>query len=258
MTIAETELNKLIKKALGILRKNYSCPGEDGVSYKSIKKEYLFHISEITKRFEDILNGKRQFSKPRGVEIIDAHKKERLIYVYNIYDRIIQQCVKLLINSIVKSRISEKVLSHKTGIDVNVKIKEFLYASENIESVLRLDVENYSSNIDKEILFEMLTSIGVSKVLVSTIKASFLHCENGIPAGNCLSALLSDFYLSPIDLLFENGYARFSDDMFFAIKHSEEVNAIMDKITPVLTNLKLKINKSKQEIITDRNIENIL
>jgi hypothetical protein len=154
--------------------------------------------------------------------------------------------------------MSDKVLSHKTGIDLKKKIKELLYASEDTELVLRLDIQNYYSSINKEILYGMLINIGVSEVLVSITRASFSHCEDGIPTGNCLSPILSDFYLTPIDLLFENGYTRFSDDMFFTIKNLVEVNEIFDKVTPILTNLKLKINESKQQIIRDKNIENIL
>ncbi len=258
MIFTETELNNLIKKAIKILRKNYSCPGEDGLSYKSLKNEPTLHFSAIRKRFIEITKGENKFLKPKAVNIVDAHKKERTIYVYNIYDRIIQQCVRLLISSSVKSKMSDKVLSHKTGIDLKKKIKELLYASEDTELVLRLDIQNYYSSINKEILYGMLINIGVSEVLVSITRASFSHCEDGIPTGNCLSPILSDFYLTPIDLLFENGYTRFSDDMFFTIKNLVEVNEIFDKVTPILTNLKLKINESKQQIIRDKNIENIL
>jgi len=258
MTITETEKIKLVRKALRILRKNYGCPGEDGISYKLIKKEPLFHFSEITKKFEEILNGEKQFSKPRKIDIIDAHRRERTIYVYNIYDRIIQQCIRLLINSIVKSNISEKVLSHKKGIDLSKKVKELLYASENVNVILRLDIENYYLSINKKILFEMLLNIGISKVLVSTIEASFLHCEQGIPVGNCLSPILSDFYLMSIDSLFEKDYARFSDDMFFSIKHSRDADLFIEKITSTLANLHLRLNESKTLLIYDRNIEGIL
>jgi len=258
MLITETELNKLIKKALKILRKNYSCPGEDGLSYKSLKKETALHFLEIAKKFNEIIKGEGKFSEPRAVKIIDAHKNVRTIYVYNIYDRVIQQCVRLLINSTVKSKISDRVLSHKTGFDLTKKIKELLYSSENIESVLRLDIANYYSSINKEILYEMLLNIGISEVLVSTIRSSFDHCEDGIPTGNCLSPMLSDFYLTPIDSLFERDYVRFSDDMFFAMEDSRAVDTFIGKITPVLEGLKLKANKSKQQIITDRNIKNIL
>lgn len=242
MTISETELNKLIKKALKILRKNYSCPGPDNISYKLIKKEPLLHFSNIAKMFEQVVVGEEQFSIPRQVKIIDAFKKERIVYVYNIYDRVLQQCIKLLIESTCYSVLSKSVLSHRRGVNINNEFKK-LYLSPNF-NLLEFDIKDFFSSINKEILFNKLLTIGVSQSLVRSIKKSFFHSQNGIPAGNCLSPLLSDIYLLQFDENIMHPFVRFNDDYFINIR-TDNMLLFMKNIVKLLKSIELEINPSK-------------
>lgn len=60
--------------------------------------------------------------------------------------------------------------------------------------------------------------------------------------------MLSNFYLSDFDKLYKDGYARFSDDLFFAIASEEDKEDISQKAELHLHALGLEINEKKTKI----------
>lgn len=245
MMVSEIELNKLIKKAVKILRKNYGCPGSDGISYKMIKEEPSLHYSIITKKIMEIVFGEGQFSFPREVKIIDYFKHERIIYVYNIYDRIVQECIKLNIQQKCNSFLSENVLSYKRGINVAQRKECFINESKvHADDILEFDIKHFFMSIDKDILYRKLEEINVSNCIINLIKKSFSHCKDGIPTGHCLSPLLSNLYLSQVDTIIDKPFLRYCDDFIVNLK-GEDALIFIENIKRALREINLEINLTK-------------
>lgn len=245
---SEEELNKLIKRAIKILRKNYSCPGSDGISYKMIKEEPSLHYPMIIKRIMEITFCEGQFLYPKEVKIIDYFKKERIIYVYNIYDRIIQQCIRLIIQQKCNSYLSQNVLSYRRGIKIVKRKESFINESLiNKNDLLELDIKHFYMSIDKEILYKKLEEINISNCIINLIKKSFLHCEVGIPTGHCLSPILSNLYLTQVDVLINTPFLRFSDDYIVNLT-GENPLLFIKNIEKVLREINLEINLTKSKL----------
>ena len=63
-----------------------------------------------------------------------------------------------------------------------------------------------------------------------------------------MSIFLSNYYLDDIDTLFDNGYARYGDDMFFDLTiHDKDI--LLQTLIKELNNLNLVLNKDKIRVI---------
>jgi len=212
----------------------------DGVSYRDIKRSRLHHFLKIQEMWNENIMG-----TPHYMSIYESEIKRRNVYVYNIYDRIIQQCIKIFIEPIINKEISDNVLSNKKGIDFEKIVSNLLVTSHIKKPILKIDIENYYASINCEKLIIMLHEIGIDKSIVLKIQASISHCENGLPPGNCLSPLLANFYLTPIDKVLNDNYVRFGDDIYIFLDAIIEAGSIMNKMEVLLHEMGMKINQSK-------------
>jgi len=255
--ISEIDFFALSKKCLKILRKNYSCPGIDGITYKNIKSDFYTHRNKIWAIIESLLKNET-VTVPRIVEIIDAFKKNRKIYVYNIYERIIQIYVKLKIEKLVRNHISDCVISHRRGINISDRYSNFLEINRDLKILLKIDVRDYYISICKNKLYKLLISIGVCVNTINAVQLLLKHCEYGIPAGNCLSPLLSDFYLTKFDEKVDVPYLRYNDDMYFLLDNLENTRGYLSRISDELSEINLKLNEKKISIIVNPTLANFI
>lgn len=248
------DITKLIRKAIKISKRNYGCPGVDGIAYRNLKSDTAFHLKKIENVFYNYLDNAR----PRQISIKESDLKIRNVFVYSIYDRIAQQCVKILISKKINNNISNNVLSNKRGIDFEKIIKNLLSGSQCGKMVLKIDIENYYYSIKKELLYELLLKANIEHELVIAVKNSFSHCENGIPPGNVLSPMLASFYLKKIDDFIGNNFIRFGDDIYIFINSISEVKEVIKDISVQLESLYLRINEDKIKIVEKPVFEDFL
>lgn len=240
----------LLKKAFLILRRNYGCPGPDGISIKDIKKNYSYHeqlvINMITTQN---LSSPDSYTKKI---ITDYRGNKREIYVYSIYSRWSQQYIRLLIESVINSKLDDYVFGYRRGINEKDAYHRIIKLHKG--SVMYLDIENYYNSINIQILEQILRSLNIEKELVTIVMKAIYTEHSILPAGNVLSPILSNVYLHPFDELFQTGYVRFSDDMFFFDYESEEEREeLLSKIIEKLTDLHLSLNSKKTRIINNPN-----
>ncbi|EKD99628.1 MAG: hypothetical protein ACD_22C00220G0003 [uncultured bacterium] len=241
---------KLLNKAFKILRRNYGCPGLDGISIKEIKHSYKHHLKAISSK---ITRGEINTLPVKIVPITDYRGNTRNVFVYCVYERWIQAYLKLQIEPMVEKLMYPYVYGYRRGLDGNMLNA---YITKNkMKRVLHIDIEKFFDNIDTNILCRNLSEeMYINKALLIAIQKT-IWAGVGLPQGNVLSPILSNLYLNNLDQHFPTNYARFSDDMYFAFTDPKCINPLVSKVTAVLSKLNLTINFKKVEILDAKKMQ---
>lgn len=242
-----------MKKAFRIIRRNYGCPGNDGISIGMIRKNYEIHESIIWERLK---NGNFLFEKnPKNTTIKDYLGKNRDIYVYNVGERWVQEFLRLQIEPVLDTFLAEYAYAFRRKKSDLGSYKYILKNNPNF--ILRLDIENYFNSIHKENLLTSLAEIGLKKEILKLVEKSLNHCEKGLPLGHVLSPLLSNFNLKNFDAIFPKNYTRYSDDMMFALSDAREVQGILASVKKLLKSYGFSLNSAKMKLIMNPTLEKL-
>ncbi|MFH1407886.1 MAG: reverse transcriptase domain-containing protein [Patescibacteria group bacterium] len=236
--------DQVLDKAFKILRRNYGCPGLDGLSIKEIKRDFDFHKAVVLEKYNTASINILPIKK---VRILDYSDKLRSVFVYCLYERWLQMCLKLQLAQKVNNCLASYVFGYRPGFDMEM-LKKYIKMFGK-KYVLHLDLEKYFDSINREVLLkQMETQLNVEDFILTRVNQSLSHINYGLPRGNALSPVLSNMYLSRFDMQFKDSYARFSDDLFFTFDKVNERDVIINEITPELRNLGLSINFQKTEV----------
>lgn len=238
-------LDNLVRKSFKIIRRNYGCPGLDGISIKAIKQNFSFHKNKVIELYSNVAFGNLPV---KTIKIKDYSGKDMEVYIYSLYDRWIQQIIRLEIEPSINAALKDYIFAYRHGKNMEM-LKKYL-KSFNTKSIFVLDVLKFFDNIDRKTLYDkMVKNLEISENQIRKIDLCLSSNSNSLPRGNALSPILSNYYLSDIDVLFDKNYARFSDDMFFAISSEEEASAITSELQKHLAEINLSINLNKTRII---------
>lgn len=243
----------LLKKAFRIIRRNYGCPGNDGISISEVRKNYEKYENIIWQKIEQ---GTYEFEQePKCVVIRDYLGKEREIFVYNILERWFQEYLRLQIEPVIDSKLAEYVYAFRRGKSDTDSYNYIL--KYNPKFILRIDIKDYFNSINKVKLFANMEELGLDNDLLILVKKSLEPCEGGLPLGNVLSCMLSNFNLKKFDSTFPKNYTRYSDDMMFGFQTKEEIYTTIQTVEYMLSEYNFKLNPTKTRIITNPTLESI-
>lgn len=208
--------------------------------------------------------------------------KERLIYVPDFKDKIVQFAIATIISKYFKRlhiydtyaciidrgnqravlRIQEfirKAYNNWKGLE-----KEYVDYKGNIKKeptyiVLKMDISKFFFTIDRDILKILLRKDILcyrTYNLLCKLIDSFQEEPTGLPLGNVTSQQFANYYLKDFDhfvkrVLKVKYYVRYADDMFFIIRTKQEAKYIQKQVIEYLDkHLKLTINTYKCSINT--------
>ena len=142
---------------------------------------------------------------------------------------------------------------HKACLDLQNKMRHCKNIWGNYY-ILKMDVRKYFENIDKNILYKILTKkIKDKKVIWLTKEILYSNAgEKGLPIGNYTSQIFANVYLSELDQYIKQKlkckyYFRYMDDGVILVKTKEEAKKILEKITIFLKEqLQLELNNKTQ------------
>jgi RNA-directed DNA polymerase len=242
----------ILKKAWKIIRRNYGCPGPDGVSWQEIKSDYKKYVLKIERILQDPIDNNDYYKKT----IIDYLGNSRDIYVYNIVSRWAQEYIKLVYQEVTEPLLSKNVYSYSKSRNlINMKYDMNKYLGKYF---LRIDIEKYFSNIDLYTLGNVLRKYYYLNPTEIEFVLKFVYPkENGLPQGNVLSPYLSNLYFTELDVFLSNlTYFRYSDDIFILL---EGVNGhfLKKDIELILERLNLKLNNQKTRYINNLKKEDL-
>ena len=145
--------------------------------------------------------------------------------------------------------IKEKGM-HRAALDVQKGMRE-CKKKYGEYYILKMDISKYFSNIDKEILLNILKRKIKDKDIVWILEKIIYSqdTKKGIPIGNLTSQMFANIYYNEADQYIKNKlkvryYYRYMDDSIILIHTKEEIKEVKQKLENYIKNeLKLEFNK---------------
>ena len=181
--------------------------GPDGISRRNnISLEEV--IKEIKLRI-------RRYKKvnSRKIEIPKISGGTREITVCNLYDRIAQEAIYLVINPIIEPKLSKHSYGFRTGISAKVPVAKICSSILNSDKyyTIEIDFEKCFDSIPLDKALDSLRELGINESLtLKTIKHLMYTSREykgiGLGQGTILGPLLMNCYLHKLDVFFEENF----------------------------------------------------
>lgn len=202
--------------------KGSKTPGSDGLNigfFDEMSKE------DFVKRIKDKLNN-YQPKSVRRVEIPKDNGKVRPLGIPCIEDRIIQQCIKQVIEPICEAKFHK----HSYGFRPNRSTKHalarsmFLMNVGKMHYVVDIDIKGFFDNVDHSKLKKQIWHLGIqdknllcviNKILKSEIVGEGIPTK-GTPQGGIISPLLSNIVLNELDWWLSSQWESFETNKTYS------------------------------------------
>lgn len=211
MSIIFSENNILLAYRNIKTNKGSMTPGTDKLTIQDIRNltpnEVIETIRKIVlgRRYRPRLVRRKSIPKPNG--------KTRPLGIPCIWDRIIQQCVKQVLEPICEA----KFYAHSYGFRPNRSVSHAIGKCYNymqlskLHYVVEFDIENFFDNVNHSKLIKQLWSMGIHDkhllyIVRQMLQANILMEDGsiekptkGTPQGGIISPLLANIYLNELD-----------------------------------------------------------
>ena len=188
-------------------------PGTDKLKISDIGK---LTADEVTARVCKIVKGGKNGYTPRSVrrkEIPKPNGSTRPLGIPCIWDRLIQQCIKQVMEPICEARFSNNSYGFRPNRSVENAIAAIyrLMQRSGLYYVVEFDVKGFFDNVDHSKLIKQLWSLNIRDkellyVIRRILKAPILmpdghteHPTKGTPQGGIISPLLANVVLNELD-----------------------------------------------------------
>lgn len=197
-------------------------PGTDGKTIEDIAK---LTPQEVVEKVRFIVDGSQHGyrSKPvRRKEIPKPDGKTRPLGIPCIWDRLVQQCIKQVLEPICEARFSENSFGFRPLLSVEHAIaKSYRYIqNSNLHHVIEFDIKGFFDNVNHQKLIKQLWAIGIHdrkliwvirRILKAPIKlenGSMYMPDKGTPQGGIISPLLANIVLNELDQWVESQWTN--------------------------------------------------
>lgn len=190
-------------------------PGVDNLTIKEIEK---LEPSEYVERIRYYINGSVHGYRPKPVKRVEIPKNDktgekRPLGIPCIWDRLIQQCVKQIMEPICEAKFNEHSYGFRPIRSVENALKDCYKNMQQtkLHYVIEFDIKGFFDNVNHSKLIKQIWSLGIrDKKLIYIIK-QMLKCpiklnngmivypEKGTPQGGILSPLLANIVLNELD-----------------------------------------------------------
>ena len=188
-------------------------PGTDKLKISDIGK---LTADEVTARVCKIVKGGKNGYTPRSVrrkEIPKPNGSTRPLGIPCIWDRLIQQCIKQVMEPICEARFSNSSYGFRPNRSVENAIAAVyrLMQRSGLSYVVEFDIKGFFDNVDHSKLIKQLWSLNIRDkellfVIRRILKAPIfmpdghtVHPTKGTPQGGIISPLLANVVLNELD-----------------------------------------------------------
>lgn len=187
-------------------------PGTDRLTIENIG---CLSTEEIVDMVRRIVNGKRgYYPKPvRRKDIPKPNGSTRPLGIPCIWDRLIQQCIKQVMEPICEAKFSNNSYGFRPGRSVEHAISRTyqLMQLSHLHYVIEFDIKGFFDNVCHTKLIRQIWAMGIhDKHLIYVVKqilkapirmpdGSMEHPQRGTPQGGIISPLLANIVLNELD-----------------------------------------------------------
>ena len=195
-------------------------PGTDKLTIKSIEQLTPDKVVEMVRR---IVIGSRHGYRPKPVRCKNIPKPNgniRPLGIPCIWDRLVQQCIKQIMEPICEARFSEHSYGFRPNRSVEHAIAETykMLQQSHLHFVVEFDIKGFFDNVDHAKLIRQIWALGIRdkhliyiirKILKTPIKmpdGGLKYPEKGTPQGGIISPLLANIVLNELDHWVESNW----------------------------------------------------
>ena len=195
-------------------------PGVDQVTIQQIER---LTPEEVVDRVTYYLTGSKHGYRPKPVKRKELRKpngESRPLGVPCMWDRLIQQCIKQVMEPICEAKFSEHSYGFRPNRSAEQAIAEVYQRIQrgHLHYVIELDIKDFFDSVDHQKLLRQVWSLGIrDEVLKSKLKrilntpvklqdGTLFYPKKGIPQGGTLSPLLANIVLNELDHWVESNW----------------------------------------------------
>ena len=187
--------------------------GTDGLTMKDIGRLPPDYVVE---KIRFIISGSKHGYRPKPVRRKDIQKPNgsiRLLGIPCIWDRLIQQCIKQVIEPICEAKFSNNSYGFRPNRSAEHAIqKTYKYIqNSNLHHIIEFDIKGFFDNVDHSKLVKQIWAMGIrdkyliwviKRILTAPIKmpdGKMIIPNKGTPQGGIISPLLANIVLNELD-----------------------------------------------------------
>lgn len=188
-------------------------PGTDNVTIADIGK---LTPEEVVEKVRFIVSGRKHGYLPKPVrrkEIPKPNGKTRPLGIPCIWDRLIQQCIKQIMEPICEAKFSDNSYGFRPNRNVEHAIAATYYRLQksHLNWVIEFDIEGFFDNVNHSKLIKQIWAMGIQdkhliyvlkQILKTPVKmpdGKMLYPNKGTPQGGIISPLLANVILNELD-----------------------------------------------------------
>jgi RNA-directed DNA polymerase len=221
-----------------LARPGSSTAGIDGKTRNNFKEDYDRHIATIITQLKD------KTYKPQPVRrtfIPKGNGKKRPLGIPTLYDRIVQEALRMMLDPIFESDFQHHSYGFRKGrrtMDAIAVLMPLFNTKAKHYYVIEGDIKSYFDNVHHKKLMTLIKKRVADEAILTPIwqflKAGvmegqlFAKTETGVPQGGVISPLLANIYLNEFDKKAETEWhSRTPYERQYQVRHQGKGNYCM-------------------------------